>query len=389
MEKSSGKRSEKTVSQQMEKPPKKTVAVFFGGASNESEISVITGMYAVNLLRGTRWHVLPVYLPPEGGMLLGNYKSVSEFSETPKGTPVTLADGALVRAGKRKPLARIDVALNCCHGGMGEDGTLAALLRWNKIPSASPAQAESAVFMDKSLTKIAARGLDIPVAPALIFTEQSWRADALQTKAQVAAFGYPVVVKPARLGSSIGLTVAHGEETLSDALELAFTLDDKALIERYYPEKRDINCAACKMGGEVIASPCEEVFSAEELLSYAEKYKKGKGSQCPADLPASVSVQIEANTRRLYEAFGMRGVVRADFLVVGEQAYFNELNIVPGSLAGYLFGHSLSQIRDFFAGLLDEALREGLSEKQTIRTGILREDVFSGAKGCKRRGNFV
>ena len=85
----------------------------------------------------------------------------------------------------------------------------------------------------------------------------------------------------------------------------------------------------------------------------------------------------------------MRGVVRADFLVVGEQAYFNELNIVPGSLAGYLFGHSLSQIRDFFAGLLDEALREGLSEKQTIRTGILREDVFSGAKGCKRRGNFV
>lgn len=389
MGKSSGKRSEKTVSQQMEEPPKKTVAVFFGGASNESEISVITGMYAVNLLRGTRWHVLPVYLPPEGGMLLGNYKSVSEFSGTPKGTPVTLSDGALVRAGKRKPLARMDVALNCCHGGMGEDGTLAALLRWNKIPSASPAQPESAVFMDKSLTKIAARGLDIPVAPALTVSEQSWRADALQIKAQVAAFGYPVVVKPARLGSSIGLTVAHGEETLADALELAFTLDDKALIERYYPEKRDINCAACKMGGEVITSPCEEVFSAEELLSYAEKYKKGKGSRCPADLPASVSAQIKANTRRLYEAFGMRGVVRADFLVVGEQAYFNELNIVPGSLAGYLFGHSLSQIRDFFAGLLDEALHEGSSEKQTIRTGILRENVFSGAKGCKRRGNFV
>ena len=388
-EKYAGRRVRKKTAERTGEPPKKTVGVFFGGMSNEAEISVITGMYAVNLLRGTRWQVLPVYLPPEGGMLLGNYKSVSEFSDAPKGTPVTLADGALVREGKRKPLARIDVALNCCHGGMGEDGTLAALLRWNNIPSASPAQAESAVFMDKSLTKIAARGLDIPVAPALTVSERSWRADALQTQAQVAAFGYPVVVKPARLGSSIGLTVAHGEEELADALGLAFTLDDKALIERYFPEKRDINCAACRMGGEVMTSPCEEVFSAEELLSYAEKYQKGKGSQCPADLPASVSAQIGADTRRLYEAFGMRGVVRADFLVVGEQVYFNELNIVPGSLAGYLFGHSLSQIRDFFAGLLDEALREPTAKKQTIRTGILRENVFSGAKGCKRRGNFV
>ena len=386
MGKRSGKRSEKTVSKQMKEPMKKTVAVFFGGASNESEISVITGMYAVNLLRGTRWHVLPVYLPPEGGMLLGNYKSVSEFSGTPKGTFVTLADGALVRAGKKKPLARMDVALNCCHGGMGEDGTLAALLRWNKIPSASPAQAESAVFMDKSLTKIAARGLDIPVAPALTFTEQSWRADALQTKAQVAAFGYPVVVKPARLGSSIGLTVAHGEETLSDALELAFTLDDKALIERYYPEKRDINCAACKMGGEVIASPCEEVFSAEELLSYAEKYKKGKGSQCPADLPASVSAQIETNTRRLYEAFGMRGVVRADYLLCDGEVYFNEMNTVPGSLAWYLFCDKLADFSQVLSALIEQGIceyREAAGKTLLKNSGVL--GGFSG--GGKRRGS--
>lgn len=372
----------------MEKP-QKNVAVFFGGRSNEAEISVITGMYAVNLLRGTRYRVLPVWLPPEGGMLLGTWNKVSEFAGAVRGTPVALMRGALARAGRKKPFVRVDVALNCCHGGMGEDGTLAALLAWAHIPSASPGVPESALFMDKAFTKIAARGLDIPAAPFFTVGEREFAASPDNVFGCAAAFGYPVVVKPARLGSSIGLTVAHGQKELEEALSLAFTLDDKALVERYFEGKRDINCAACRLDGEVRVSACEEVFSAGELLTYAEKYEAGKGAQFPARLPAPLAAQIAGYTRRLYEAFGMRGVVRADFLVVGQEAYFNELNIVPGSLAGYLFGETLAKIRAFFAALLDEALREAPARKQVLKTGILSEGIFSGAKGCKRRGNFV
>ena len=365
------------------------VAVFFGGRSSEAEISVITGMYAVNLLRGTRYRVLPVYLPPDGGMLLGKWKQVSDFAHPVRGTPVTLCRGCLVREGGRRPSERIDVALNCCHGGMGEDGTLAALLAWNAVVSASPGVAESAVFMDKRLTQLALRGLDIPAAPAFGVTEEEYAASPDAVCAQTAAFGYPVVVKPARLGSSIGLSVAHGEEELRQAFSLAFRLDDGALVERYFPGKRDINCAACRLQGEVRVSACEEVFSGGELLSYAEKYERGRGSACPADLPEAAAARICSCTRRLYEAFGMRGVVRADYLLVGEGVYFNELNTVPGSLAGYLFADTLSGVRDFFVALLDEALRTPPVQKEVIRTGILREKVFSGAKGCKRRGNFV
>ncbi len=364
------------------------VAVFFGGSSCEAEISVITGMYAVNLLRGTRYHVLPVYLPPEGGMVYGTWRKVSEFAGRAAGIPVTLRCGALVREGRRRRFP-VDVALNCCHGGMGEDGTLAALLAWNGIPSASPGVAGSAVAMDKWLTKLAARGLGLPVAPAVCIAERAFCADPEGACAQAAELGFPVVIKPARLGSSIGLTVVREAEGLRDALALAFTLDTRAVAERYFPEKRDVNCAACRLKGEIALSPCEEAFSGGELLSYEEKYERGSGRALPAQLPEGVAEEIGGMTRALYEALGLRGVVRADFLVVGARAYFNELNAVPGSLAGYLFDDTLTGIRAFFLDLLDEALREKPPAKQIIRTGILSQDIFSGAKGCKRRGNFV
>lgn len=368
-----------------------SVAVFFGGASNESEVSVITGMLAVNLLRGSKYTVVPVYLPPSGGMATGNFKGVEDFAKPElRATPVRLEGKRLVRTGRHaKTVAEIDIALNCCHGGMGEDGTLAALLRWNRIVSASPSAAESALFMDKTLTKIAARGLGIAAAPSLAVSERDYVTAPEEVFSRIQAFGFPLVVKPARLGSSIGLTVVRERGGLADALALAFELDSAALIERYFAKKRDVNCAACRLEGQVRVSPCEEVFSGGELLSYAEKYEQGKGSCMPAELPEAVSSRIADDTRRLYEAFGMRGVVRADFLVVGEEVFFNELNTVPGSLAGYLFGDTLAQIRRFFVALLDEALLDAPREKKTLTTGILSSGIFTGAKGCKRRGNFV
>ena len=364
----------------------RTAAVFFGGRSNEAEISVITGMYAVNLLRGGKYRILPVFLREEGGMLTGKWRHVSDFAQPPAGTPVALTEGGLMAGRRRIP---VDAALNCCHGGMGEDGTLAALLAWHRIPSASPAMAESAVFMDKWLTKLTAQGLGVPVLPAFPVTEEAFSAAPEGVCVQASAFGYPVIVKPARLGSSIGLTVAHGEEELQGALALAFTLDRLALVERYHPGRRDVNCAACRLGGEVNVSPCEEVFSGGEVLSFEEKYERGRGSDFPARLPPAAAERIRALTRTLYEAFGMRGAVRADFFVIGEEVFFNELNIVPGSLASRFFADSLAGVRAFFTALLDEAIAASVPEKPVLHTGILSQNIFSGAKGCKRRGNLL
>lgn len=362
----------------------KTVAVFFGGKSNEREISVITGTYAVNLLKGAGYHAVPVYIAEDRIFYSSDKMNRVDYFRDfrpDKRCAVELSFGRLVRAGKpKKTVLNIDCALNCCHGGMGEDGTLSALLRFYRIKSASPETEVSSVFMDKTLTKIAARGLDIPVVPSASLTEGENAQKAF-------ALGFPVIVKPARLGSSIGIKVAGSKEELQSALDEAFRFDSVLLIERYLPDRRDINCAAFRKGNEIVVSDCEEVFSQSEILSFAEKYEGGgdRKSVMPAELTDKTADKIKEYVKRIYEAFRVHGVVRADFLVSGKEVYFNELNTVPGSLATYLFGQRLTDARDFLSALIEDALSRNLEEKETVSSGILNTDVFSGAKACPTR----
>lgn len=362
----------------------KTVAVFFGGKSNEREISVITGTFAANLLKSAGYRVVPVFIAQDNAF----YTSIEMFrveffrTYTPsKKSAVALREGRLVRAEKpKKTVAVLDCALNCCHGGMGEDGTLSALLRFYKIKSASPAAEVSGMFMDKTLSKIAARGLEISVLPAVALAEGDNAEKAV-------ALGFPLIVKPARLGSSIGIKIAADRAELVRALEYAYRLDDLVLVERYLPDKRDINCAAFRKNGEVVVSACEEVFSESDILTFAEKYE-GKGARrsvLPAALDPKTAKQIQTYVAKIYETFRVRGVVRADFLVSGKEVYFNELNTVPGSLACYLFGEKLTEAREFLSSLVEEALAFSEAEKETVTSGILNTAVFSGAKGCKTR----
>lgn len=362
----------------------KTVAVFFGGKSNEREISIITGTFAANLLKGAGYQIVPVYLGEDNAFYTSPDMMRVDFFRTyvPAAKHAAeLRTGRLVRAGKpKKTLAHIDCALVCCHGGMGEDGTLAALLRYYQIKSASPDVEVSAVFMDKTLSKIAADGLHIPVLPSFALREGESAEGA-------AALGFPVIVKPARLGSSIGIKIAQNQEELQKALEYAYRLDDTVLIERYLPDKRDINCAAYRKDGEIVVSECEEVFSQSDILTFSEKYEGGgeRRSELPAHLDKKTADKIKDCVRKIYGAFGVRGVVRADFLVSGKEVYFNELNTVPGSLACYLFGEKLTQSRAFLTGLIEDALRAESEEKATVCSGILNTAVFSGGKSCKRR----
>ena len=358
---------------------KRKVAVFFGGKSNEHDISIITGIYAVNLLRGAGYTVYPVYLPREGGMCYMDVDSVKDITgQSKKRVPCYLFEGGLWSVKKRKRLFGVDVALNCCHGGAGEDGTLAALLKWNGIVSASPGIAVSSVFMDKWLGKIALRGLNIPTLRAVCVKEGE--------SVPLEQVRFPAIVKPVTLGSSIGIKIAHDEGELKSALEYAFRLDSAVIIEEYAAGKRDINCAAYQKDGQVVTSQLEEVFSNEEILSFSEKYEKAaKKSEMPANLPAALTEEIKSYTAKIYEAFSCRGVVRADFLVVDGKVYFNELNTVPGSLSCYLFGESLSQARDFLSALIEEAATYQEKEKEIITSSVLDSAVFSGGKGSKRR----
>ncbi len=354
----------------------KKIAVFFGGNSNEHEISVITGMLCTNLLRGADRDVLPVYLTRENKMYTGEMRAVTDFGTfSKKWKELRFCDGGLeIPKGHKK--IPVGVALNCCHGGYGEDGTLSALIKWYGIACASADTALSSVFMDKSLSKAMARGLGLPVLDGVTVYEGE--------KFTAPPFPFPVIVKPARLGSSIGIKVARDGEELQQALSLAFSLDRSALIEPYVREKRDLNCAACRIDGEIRLSPVEEVFSRDDILSFREKYEGGEGkrSQIPADIPQKIADIVQNCTKLLYESFRAKGVVRADFLLVGNNVYFNELNTVPGSLSCYLFGKTLTDSKNFLLSLIEEGLKTQ-SPKPTLTTGILQSPVFTG-KGGKR-----
>lgn len=365
----------------------KTVALFFGGKSNEREISVITGMYCANLLR-ERYRVLPVYLRPEGGFLLADFFGIDEFRRAQESGFKGLKEIALVRGGiapANRPKKRIsvDCALNCCHGGAGEGGVLSALLAHYRIPSASPDMTVSALFLDKTLAKIFLKGMDIPVLPSFTLREEvssDWREQAEE-------LGYPVIVKPPRLGSSVGISVARNEEELKKALALSFQLDGAALVEKYLSGKRDLNIAAYRTEGRIVLSPIEEVFSGSPILTFGEKYE-GTGErrhELPARLPEGTAERIAHMLTCLYARLNMRGIVRADILLSEDgEIYFNELNTVPGTLATYLFGESLTEARALLTVLVEEGMKVE-KERETVESGILSKPLFGAKKGAKRR----
>lgn len=361
----------------------RTVAVFFGGNSNEYAVSLITGIYCANLLRTAGYAVLPVLLGVEGGIYdCRKAKGIEDFAKN-KFPELFFAEGGFCRRhAKRKAEIAVDCALVCCHGGMGEDGTLAALLDYYRIPTASPKTPPSALFMNKAFSQIAARGLHIPVLPSVRITEEE-REEAEEL---VKTLGYPLIVKPCVLGSSIGISVARDGEELKDGLKKAFALDHAAVVEEYLAEKRDFNCAAYRDKDGLHLSEVEEVFSAGEILSFEDKYVGGaRKAEFPAKIPKEISDRIKEYTEKIYNEFDLSGIVRADFLMSGEEVYFNELNTVPGSLACYLFGKSLLSQRCLLVRLIEEGMRRRGERKEISTPDLPDLAKFSRGKGCKNR----
>lgn len=359
------------------------VAVLFGGNSCENEISILTGVFVVNVLDRTKYDVLPVYVHTDGGLYTSDkMRDVSVFREKKyayfervffDGGSVYALNGAKK---KIKSLGKIDVALNCCHGGWGEGGGVSALMEINGIPLASPSIMPSSVFMDKCIAKKMLRALNVPTVDYLCVQETDYlKRGAFMLKSVENRLGYPVVIKPAKLGSSIGITVARDEKQLKKGLETAFDLDTQALVETYLENKKDVNCAVCRLHGEVCVAEPEEtygsgVYTFEEKYVYREKDAK-KADRC--GLKEEIAHKIKAYAKSVYKRTNMTGVVRMDFLVEGEEVYLCEVNTVPGSLAYYFFCEHLSDARTFFGDLLEEAVGKDKTEKKKIvTTGILQ-----------------
>lgn len=363
---------------------RKTVAVFFGGKSFEHEISVLTGVFALNALKGDEYDLLPVYISMDGRMYTSEEMyDVKTFTVAKNNfTEIIFLKNTVcaLRGKKIKPIKAVTCALNCCHGGWGEDGGLAAYTEFCSIPITSPDKTLSSVFMDKTVSKPLIAGMGIPSARYVTLFEGDWSRDRGAAERRIKEeLGLPVIIKPARLGSSVGIGVVKEERALAAAIERAFTFDDALLIEEYLPDKRDINCAVYACGGEIYVSECEEPLSGEEILSFREKYLAGNERlvRFPAEIPKTQAEEMKEIAEKIYKTLRFTGMVRVDFLLCGEKVYFNELNTVPGSLAYYLFTQKISGAGKLFAALIREAI-EKKGEKTPHPAGILQKITLKG-----------
>ena len=360
------------------------IVVFFGGVSGENEISVMTGTMTCNVLSNRGENVLPVYITQDGAFHAGgDLADIKEYkngalprSESAAFSPKSVH--ILSPRGRIKRTLKVRCAINCCHGGWGEGGGISGLCDCFDIPLASASSFESALFINKYLTKIALKGLGVRTLPFTLVKNVDEELDC----------EFPVMVKPSTLGSSIGVVRADDEEGLKSALSAAFDLDVYVIIDRCVKDRREINCSAYRTGDEIIISPCEEVMSGGAILSYDDKYSGGGERVFPANLDEEISGEIRKTTRYVYEALGVNGIVRFDYILEGDTVWLSEVNTVPGSLSYYLLSTGWNAFYDILMSLVDDAEKRKTRERQklVINTGIINNFV---SNSCKIGGNIV
>ncbi len=387
---------------------KTKVGVFFGGRSVEHEISVISALQAINAISTERYEVIPVYISKQGKFYTGaplldakNYKDLNGL--TARCTEVylrpELGNGKLYKA--KAPLfgkawvEELDVVFPVLHGTNGEDGNFQGLIELTGLPYVGCNTLSSANGMDKITMKMILRECGIPVIDYVWFTDKQWTADRDAMIADVEAkIGYPAIVKPANLGSSVGISPAPDRAGLISAVENAKQYTTRIIVEKMVTELKEINCSVLGSTDDCAPSVCEEPVKSGEILSYEDKYMsggKGTGSkgmqstrrQIPADLPEATTAEIQRLACETFRVLSCDGVSRIDFIIDGatDNVYVNEINEIPGSLSFYLWeatGVSFEQLTD---RLIAGALRR--KREQSLKTVSYDQNIFSLGGGIK------
>lgn len=341
----------------------RTLALIFGGDSCEHDVSVITAFMTKNVIK-SNYRIYPVYLKNGSfwtGEALKDIKFFSDYDEK-KLKESFFAQGKLV-VKKRFGLKyyHIDCALVCAHGGVGENGGLSGYLELADVPYTCSNVFGSALCMDKIYCKMLLEKLKFPVVNYRIFRKgyQIEKAEEL---------GYPIIVKPARAGSSVGIGFAKTREELEKAIELALKFDDKLLLERGLTDFREFNCAVCFGQGKAVISDIEEPVFNKEFLDFYDKYSDPSSSKrvIPAEIDDKLRDKIKRITKEIYMLLELKGVVRIDFLYSEKKLYVNEINTVPGSLATYLFGKGAGAAKSIIDYMVEDAIRESGERKKLV-----------------------
>lgn len=382
---------------------KLNVAVFFGGMSCEHEISCITGNQALKALDKTKYEIIPVYVSKDSDMYTGanlfdlkNYDDLDKLCKSlDKISLYKDANKVYLKAIKKpfkKPLT-LDVAFLAMHGNGGEDGCLQGMLEMLDLPYTSSNVLSSAIGQDKVIMKQILEVEKIPMVPWFYIFSDDILKQYKDIESKANDLGYPLIVKPANLGSSIGIEIIHNSEELLNGLNECAKYDDKLVIEKLVQNLKEINISIMKTIDGQKPSALEEVIKNDAFLTFKDKYLNGgkgkngtkntklepvKGSKgmasanriIPAKLDTDQKEKIENYALRAFKALNASGVVRIDFMIDNDNnnIYLNEINSIPGSLAFYLWKEKGIDFKEECDMLINGALDKYREKKKKIHS---------------------
>jgi D-alanine-D-alanine ligase len=336
------------------------VAVLYGGRSSEHEISVLSGRSVIEALDRDRYDVVPVQIGRSGGWELEAAGALQLEPGAESRSLVPRPGASPVPAGA----GPIDVVLPVLHGPFGEDGTVQGLLEMLDLPYVGSGVLGSAVTMDKEAVKLMLRGAEIPVARHVSFSHRRWDAE------RASSLGFPCFVKPANLGSSVGISKVHGPEELEAAMELAFRHDWLVLVEEMI-DGREVELGVLGNADPIVSVPGEILIANDsEWYDFSAKYDEG-GMQlgAPADLPAEVTADLQRTAARAFEICRCAGMARIDFFVTAEGGVvLNEINTIPGFTATSVYARLFEASGIPYRELLDRLIELALDRHRDERS---------------------
>ena len=395
------------------------VGVIFGGESVEHEVSIITAVQAMEYMDKDKYEVVPIYISKERNWYTGEclkdmatYKKIEEVPNLATEITLTKSGQDFVLQKKKglfnKIVNTIDVGFPIVHGKGVEDGSLAGYIESLGMPLIAPSVLGAALGQDKIVQKQVMASEGIPVVDYTWFYDTEYLENEEKYLSAIKKLGYPVIVKPANLGSSVGIEVAHNEEEVMSAITEAIKYDQKIVVEKLVENLKEVDCAVLGTYNNMETSLIGEMFTDNELLTFEDKYlgspgskggkkspQKGRGGaittggfKIPADLDKEVEEQIYKYAKEAYRALNLSGVTRFDFLVdtKKKQVYVNEPNTIPGCLAFFFYTPKGKN----YTKLLDDMITNGIKEYKDAKKKITSFEsnvlsTYDGKSGAKKK----
>lgn len=390
------------------------LGVIFGGESVEHEVSIISAVQAMESIDEEKYDIIPIYISKDriwytGAMLrdIDVYKDFEDLKKYAKEVVLTRKKGKFflqtTKGLFRKDITDVDIIFPIVHGNNVEDGSLQGYLESVGIPYVGSHVLGAALGQDKVLMKQVFKSNDLPIVDYTWFYDNEYLENKDSILKDISTLKYPVVVKPATLGSSVGITYVKSEDDVDSAIKEAIKYDNKIVVEKAVENLIEVNCSVLGNYKYQETSALEEVLSDNELLTYADKYiggakgklkggmKSSKGMAStsrviPARIDKKLASDVTDLSKKVFKALNLSGVCRIDFLIdkKANKVYINEPNTIPGSLAFYLWEPVGKGYKTLINDMINIAIKDyKLKEKKTYSfdTNILSN--YNGLKGAK------